>query len=377
MAKKRKAQPLTIPSAAAYLQSPPRIAVILGSFAVIALPLVVLQFVDIDPTVRFTLSVAYAVLLGGTHFLITLAVYGQSENLRYFTSSTRNTLIYFVVPASLLTLFFLISRFGLDKRQENWSLGLVLGWFLFTIAVRAADFFHVVRQSFGMLQLFKTQTPATFPPWMRRADNTFFVSMAGLQLLTAVRGMRTDHAVFEPDVLSLIALAVIVVSLGAVLTGFASAAGHSKQPRALWVPLTYFLFQGASASLAAWRTEFYTASLAMHYVEYHVIIYPRLFGSPLDPESRVDRVAGWMRRHKLVFYGALALLACFVSRELWPAIADRAGSPGAPWLLFNLLNGIFVTHYFIEAFIWKFREPYYRQSLGPLYFPQRTPTTSS
>jgi hypothetical protein len=108
----------------------------------------------------------------------------------------------------------------------------------------------------------------------------------------------------------------------------------------------------------------------MHYVEYHVIIYPRLFGSPLDPQSRVDRVAGWVRRHKFVFYVALALLACFVSRELWPAIADRAGSPGAPWLLFNLLNGIFVTHYFIEAFIWKFREPYYRQSLGPLYFPQ-------
>jgi hypothetical protein len=371
MAKKRKAQSPTLPSTSAYLQSRSRIAVILGSFVVIALPLVVLQFVDIDPTVRFTLSVAYAVLLGGTHFLITLAVYGQSDNLRYFTSSARNTLIYFVVPILLLILFFLTSRFGLDKRQEHWSLGLVVIWFLFTIGVRAADFFHVVRQSFGMLQLFKTQTAAAFPPWMRRADNTFFVSMAGLQLLTAVRGMRTGRAVFEPDVLSLLVLVIIVVSLVAVLAGFASAAGQSKHPRAIWVPLTYLLFQGTSASLAAWRTEFYTASLAMHYVEYHVIIYPRLFGSRLDPESRVDRIALWMRRHKVIFYGALALLACFVSRELWPAIADRAGSPSAPWLLFYLLNGIFVTHYFIEAFIWKFREPYYRQSLGPLYFPQQ------
>ena len=371
MAKKRKSQPLTSPPATAYLQNPRRIAVILGSFAVIALPLVALQFVEIDPTVRFTLSVAYAVLLGGTHFLITLAVYCQTENLRYFTSSTRNILIYFVTPLSILTLFFFISTFGLDKRQQSWSLGLVVGWFLFTIAVRASDFFHVVRQSFGMLQLFKSQTPATFPMWMRRADNTFFVSMAGLQLLTGVRGMRTDHAVFEPDTLSLLALAIAVVSLGAVLTGFASAARHSRQPGSLWVPFAYFLFQGASASLAAWRTEFYTASLAMHYVEYHVIIFPRLFASRLDPESRVDRVADWMRRHKLVFYGVLALLACFVSRELWPALADRAGSPRAPWLLFNLLNGIFVTHYFIEAFIWKFRDPYYRQSLGPLYFPQQ------
>jgi hypothetical protein len=199
MAKKRKAQPSSIPSAAACLQSPPRIAVILGSFAVIALPLVILQFVDIDPTVRFTLSVAYA-LLGGTHFLITLAgtvsprISATSPRRRATRSSTSSSRI--IVDAVLSS----AARSG--QAPGNWSLGLVLGWFLFTIAVRASDFFHVVRQSFGMLQLFKTQTAATFPPWMRRADNTFFVSMAGLQLLTAVRGMRTDHAVFEPDALS-------------------------------------------------------------------------------------------------------------------------------------------------------------------------------
>jgi hypothetical protein len=29
-----------------------------------------------------------------------------------------------------------------------------------------------------------------------------------------------------------------------------------------------------------------------------------------------------------------------------------------------------VTHYFIEAFIWKFGNPYYRAALGPLYFPR-------
>src|SRR5260221_4922180 len=160
MAKKRRIPPIPTATTAAYLQSRARIGIILGSFALLALPLVALRFADVIPDVQFTLLVAYAVLLGGTHFLITLAVYGQSETLRYFTSSTRNIVIYFVAPLSLLTLFFFISRFSLDKRQEDWTLGLVVGWFLFTIAVRAADFFHVVRQSFGMLQLFKSQTPA-------------------------------------------------------------------------------------------------------------------------------------------------------------------------------------------------------------------------
>jgi hypothetical protein len=125
------------------------------------------------------------------------------------------------------------------------------------------------------------------------------------------------------------------------------------------------------------RTELYTASLAMHYVEYHVIIFPRLFRFELHPESRADRIAGWLRRHKLAFYAGLALVACFVSRELWPAVMQRFGSPGAPWLVFNLLSGIFVVHYFIEAFIWKFRDPYYRASLGPMYYPARPKTPAS
>jgi len=137
------------------------------------------------------------------------------------------------------------------------------------------------------------------------------------------------------------------------------------------VPFVYFLFQAASASLAVWRTELFTASLAMHYVEYHVIIFPRLFTITLDPASRADRMAAWIRRHKMVFYAALVILAVFVARNnLWPAVSARLGPRQELWLLFNLFNGVAITHYFIEAFIWKFRNPYYRKSLSPIYFPK-------
>ena len=33
-----------------------------------------------------------------------------------------------------------------------------------------------------------------------------------------------------------------------------------------------------------------------------------------------------------------------------------------------MFNGLFVMHYFVEAFIWKFSDPFYRKSLMPLYF---------
>ena len=39
--------------------------------------------------------------------------------------------------------------------------------------------------------------------------------------------------------------------------------------------------------------------------------------------------------------------------------------------LVAVFDGIFVFHYFVEMFIWKFSEPHYRQTLGPLYFAKK------
>ena len=37
-------------------------------------------------------------------------------------------------------------------------------------------------------------------------------------------------------------------------------------------------------------------------------------------------------------------------------------------VLLAIFDGLFVFHYFVEMFIWRFSEPHYRQTLGPLYF---------
>jgi hypothetical protein len=355
----------------AYLESPVRIATILGSFAVLCVPLAAAQLLISSLALR-TLAVGiYAVLLGTTHFVVTLGVYLNSRNLRYFASSPRNVAIYFVAPLALFSAFFAIGFFGLhDPTDATPAFLAYLFWF--TVLVRGADYFHVVRQSYGVLQLFKGQTRAALPPWTRTADNFFFLSMAGLQLLTFLHGLRGGSFTFTPSPPVFILLGLAALSLAGVLAGFATAARRATAPRALWVPFTYFLFQSVSASLPVWRSELYAVSLAMHYVEYHVVMFPRLFGFSLDPDSRVDRVSAWIRRHKVAFYVLLVVVAAFAARDLvWPSVSGVVGPTRALWLMFNLLNGVFVTHYFIEAFIWKFSNPYYGQSLAPLYFPRR------
>ena len=97
----------------AYLESPVRIATILGSFAVLCVPLAAAQLLISSLALR-TLAVGiYAVLLGTTHFVVTLGVYLNSRNLRYFASSPRNVAIYFIAPLALFSAFFAIGFFGL------------------------------------------------------------------------------------------------------------------------------------------------------------------------------------------------------------------------------------------------------------------------
>ena len=47
-----------------------------------------------------------------------------------------------------------------------------------------------------------------------------------------------------------------------------------------WLPLAYLTLQAACAASAVYDTRLYLTALVMHYVEYHAIMWPRLFRSP-------------------------------------------------------------------------------------------------
>jgi hypothetical protein len=67
------------------------------------------------------LSQIYAIALGNTHFAITFSIYLNSRNLKFFRSTPRNTLVYFVGPIAILSTWFLIGFLGLDTRTPSSS----------------------------------------------------------------------------------------------------------------------------------------------------------------------------------------------------------------------------------------------------------------
>jgi hypothetical protein len=350
-----------------YLQRT-QLGLIFAAFFAVTVPLSIVQLsTSVPPSVKRWLIVSMLFLIGNSHFVITWALYLNSANLSHFRSSLGTKIVYFVVPVSIMVAFFAMGV--LEVPAEGT---LLATWFF--VAVTAVDYFHAVRQSFGVLQMVKGRSQATrFPRHLARVDNAYFLSLWVLQMMTFINGTQNDFdGRFEwgslpVKVVSLVAAVLFVVAVHGFVTVWRSAGAERS---ALFAALAYFVLQSASAGLVVYKSRLYFVSLAMHYVEYHVLMVPRCFDAPLDASSAVDRIALWFRRHKVAFYGVVLAVTAVVSSGSLLALGgikftrdDHFG-----WLLVNLLGGIFVAHYFVEAFVWKFRHPFYRETLAPLYF---------
>jgi hypothetical protein len=117
----------------------------------------------------------------------------------------------------------------------------------------------------------------------------------------------------------------------------------------------------------------YFASLAIHYVEYHVLMFPRCFHSKLNDRSLLDRAFARLRRRPPVFYAvvagaALVVLLCTNSSGMVEASTRYVS-------IIYIFDGLFVFHYFVEMLIWRFSDPFFRRTLTSLYFVPRLRTS--
>jgi hypothetical protein len=301
----------------------------------------------------------YVCGLGTTHFALTLTIYLQSANLSYFNSSWSKRILYFLVPALIFVCFDLYRALQIAIMLPAVDLAVRSG-------IRFLDFQHFNRQSFGVFQLFKGRA---FPGWLRRVESLYFFSLTVLLFLSFLTSGRFDGN----NIWTRLVLLVVACLALPLLVGYVQVWKRAPQRSALVAPLAYFLLQTLSAVLAIANTAFYLCCLAMHYVEYHVLMYPRCFNARLNPASRTDRLFARLRSRKLGFYAVLLGVAALVTYCTWLGMGmlvqqqEAAGGPSY-LVLISLFDGLFVFHYFVESLIWKFSDPHYRQTLGPLYF---------
>jgi hypothetical protein len=380
-----EAPPRALPqvATAGYIQRPLPIAIILSAFFVFTLPLAYLASAHPDSPGFLKLELLYLCGLGVTHFVITPFIYLQSSNLTYFASTWRNRLIYFAIPIAIFAGFNLYRTLELAVLLPAFDIG-------FRLLIRALDFQHFGRQSFGVLQLFKARAGAKFPAWQKRAEVIFSWTVPALLLTTFLRGGKIDSPGSHPALLaaSVLFAVVLAAAFAIVMLGMIRTARSAERPTALFAPSAYFILQAGSCLLAFVNTALYGFALAMHFVEYHVLMMPRICKAPLDESHAPDRLLSRLRSNRVILYAVIVIAAIGVSfltglgtsalsamiaqaASMWRSLGGGSTVSGSYTAFLAIFDGIFVFHYFVEMFIWKFSEPHYRQTLGPLYFAKK------
>ena len=356
------------------------IALILAAFPLIALPVAAAVLLSAADGLLW----GYVWAFGMTHFVITLAVYLRSENLRYFMSSRWNVGVFFLVPVVLFLTFDLYHALRIGALFPLFG-AVFLG------AVRLADFNHFNRQSFGVLQLFKARTGVKAPVEFKRTENLYFFTLTGMLFATYLAGGTCPlvqpggpftivplAGSFFPSIVSLTITQPMWAGLCLVAMGlFCSVAVRLWKALGSWAALGYLGVQSLAAITAAAYFPLYLAALAVHYVEYHVLMAPRCFRSSLDPASRLDRTYGAVRSRPVLFYGIVLAVAGLVTLSARAGMGMMGHDPGSAGeavgylALIAIFDGLFVFHYFVEMFIWKFGDPHFRRELSGLYFATR------
>lgn len=384
--------PLPIPRVVprGYFEQPLPVAIILGSFFAVALPLAAIELLAPNALITWL----YIWLFGITHFVITLTIYCTRANLTYFASSWRTIVIFFAMP---ILIFILFDLFHALRLRAEWPFIALI----FFGAVRMFDFFHLNRQTFGVLQMFKGRTRCQYPPSLRTKENRYLLAFVALLMATFLSGgvcpilqaggplslatlepIKDTTRHFELSILQyawlIIALTVAALGLPVIREHYAMIRKHADNS-SLRSALMYMVLQSLGVVMAALYLPLYLATLAIHYVEYHVLMVPRCFRTPLDGTSRIDRAYGWLRDRPILFCIAVLGLAALVTGG---SIAGMGAAMGAPitdfsspisyLVLIALFDGIFVFHYFVEMFIWKFSDSHFRKQLSGLYFSPRS-----
>lgn len=373
-----------------YLMKPGVIEVILGSFLILTIPLLLCyvnsrayeyaaapNFSDMGEKTKeakfnYVLNF-YFVCLGMSHFFVTVAVYFNRANLKFFFSNITNTLIYIVIPLAMIVGIFCFYQLKIPERTA--LVAPILAPIVFMI-IRLADFMHVQRQSYGVLQLLKGSSGISYANLSRAAEKLFFPTMAfaGWIAFMSTVGRSKDagwkgivDSTFYKIVNDQLVLVVVLAVAGVLFLFSMLQLINVPQKGTTWrqrnSPTIYFLFQSLSISMAVIDSRLYVVGLAMHYTEYHLLMYQRSFKAEgsLFRTQQVSR--GWRVLLVVAFYTVLLGITMMFGLNQKFFSGHLVTSS-----MSNVFIGITVLHFYIEALIWRFRVPHFRKNLGPVYF---------
>ena len=300
-----QASAVVSPVPVGYFQKSLPINLILGTFFAVTLPLAAFIWFNNSQMLLW----GYLWLFGMTHFVLTFTVYLNRGNLAHFGRTWRNRLVYFALPVVIFVGFDLLHVFHMREIFPIFTL-------YFFAAVRLVDFNHFNRQSFGVLQMFKAAAGERYAKRLKHLENLHFklgtvlmvstflaggvfpLLQEGGPLTLANLGWRLMDPILPIPLLQVASTVLILAYLGLLSYLVVALRRTRTAVDALWVdkPAARIYLFNPRGIAADDRVSDMAAALAIHYVEYHVLMYPlRHFHCPLDARSRLDRFFARLR----------------------------------------------------------------------------------
>lgn len=311
------------------------------------------------PAFAFPLTVIVWILFAQTHFGSTWFMYADKKNRAYYKE---HPFIYYVFPALIFLLALFIGKL---------SLSLLLA------IVSVASLYHVSRQSIGILQIYRAKNKE-FDPLERRVElltifgwALFSAGFGSAQLPGFEQLMTLFGAVIEP---------VLAILLGLTLGGTLFILLKAVERETNSFPKTAFL----AGSFLTYTPYLYATPLMLktqvfeiatltgliaHYMQYMGLVWlinrnkyragteyaeanPFLRKVSARISTIFTLIAGYGTLMALLYWGA-------------PVYIGASATTIGP----SIVCGLMLIHFYIDSYIWRFKNPFIKETVGPFIRP--------
>ncbi len=306
------------------------------------------------------------VVFAQTHFGSTWFIFFDKKNLAYYC---QHPFIYFVMP---VIIFIAVLALG----AVNQTLLIIL--------VAIASLYHVTKQNLGIMQLYRMRNKEYDLPTRRVENGTIF---AWSLLFGAFGALQLPN--FQAQFGTLLGLTwyglAALLTLSAIGTLWIVVQyvrrGANSIPKTIFLItsiLMYSPYLYASVVLVdIYQMEIATlTSLIAHYMQYIGIVWlinVNKYGKETEHAKRNPLLHAIASHYPAILlailgYGAVMAGLRWGVPQQYPVLLN---------VVPNIVVGLMVIHFYIDSFIWRFRNPFIRETVLPFIRPVAPETASA
>ena len=286
--------------------------------------------------------------LGDFHVGATWLNYLDQKNRSFYTSSHSKIGIYFLVPLAIVPLTIL---------------GVLYSPALLVFIYMAWSIQHLVQQNVGLLLLYHNhkQNEAI----VNRALETRTLHIAAL-FFSMIFAQRILWPSLAPSVVWLAILATVglvfillaILYLRDIFKQIRNGAVLNVPAFLFWCLAIYFF--APFAIIGKGYSDAILVSNIMHWCQYIGLMYALSFR-----KYKNEQLKELPSPHPLIFFGLIGAGMVALLMGIRTAIGP-VSLESSPWTVKTLLGfvlGMGMIHYWQDAFMWRFREPFYRETV--------------